>query len=66
MDQQVLLKRLAELESVNDQLLTELEYLDQLMRSVGFTDGLATVKATAQALYEHGEDALSDEENNAA
>lgn len=66
MDQQLLLKKLAELESINDQLQSELEYLDDLMRSVGFTDGLATVKATAQALYEHGEDGgLSDEENAA-
>lgn len=40
-------QEIARLESVNDQLLTELKYVDQLMRQVGFTEGLATVKATA-------------------
>lgn len=65
MEQERLSKRLAELESINDQLVSELEYLDTLMRSVGFTNGLATVKATALELYERGEgdlpEAASDE-----
>lgn len=65
MEQERLIKRLAELESINDQLVSELEYLDTLMRSVGFTNGLATVKATALELYERGEgdlpEASSDE-----
>ncbi len=47
-----LLKKLAELEFANDQLVSELGYLDSLMRSIGFTDGLATVKATARELLE--------------
>lgn len=47
MDIHKLLKRKAQLESENDQLRTELEYLDQLMRMAGFTNGLETVKATA-------------------
>lgn len=69
MEHQKLIKRLAELESINDQLMSELEYLDGLMRSVGFTDGLATVKATALELYERGEEGLKDleqEEDGAA
>ena len=51
-----LLKKLAELEFANDQLVSELGYLDNLMRSIGFTDGLATVKATARELLEREDD----------
>lgn len=49
-----LLKKIAHLESVNDQLLTEVNYVDQLMRLIGFTHGLAGVKATAQEILEKG------------
>ncbi len=52
MDNEDLLKKLAELEFTNDQLVSELGYLDQLMRSIGFSEGLATVKATAHELME--------------
>lgn len=45
-------KKVAHLESINDHLQTELGYLDQLMRLVGFAEGLETVKATARELYE--------------
>ncbi len=49
--QQVNLKRrIAELESINDQLETELLYVDELMRQLGFSHGLATVKATASEI----------------
>ncbi|MBA2368693.1 MAG: hypothetical protein H0V82_06680 [Candidatus Protochlamydia sp.] len=47
-----LLKKVANLESVNDHLLTELGYVDHLMRLVGFAGGLETVKLTARELYE--------------
>ena len=43
---------MAQLESVNDHLLTELGYIDYLMRLVGFAGGLETVKLTAKELYE--------------
>jgi hypothetical protein len=49
-----LLKKIAYLESVNDQLSTEVEYVDQLMRLIGFSDGLVTVKATAQEILNKG------------
>ena len=50
-------KKLARLESTHDQLLAELQYVDALMRQVGFADGLETVKATARELIdmEHDE-----------
>lgn len=53
-----LIKRVAQLESVNDHLLTELSYIDRLMRLVGFSGGLETVKLTAQELYESEKDLL--------
>jgi len=47
-----LIKKVAHLESLNDHLLTELGYVDHLMRLVGFAGGLETVKLTARELYE--------------
>ncbi len=64
MDQEKLLQRLAELEFANDQLLSELRYLDSLMRSIGFSDGLATVKATARELLDTEEE--KDDSNERA
>ncbi|WP_068467086.1 hypothetical protein [Candidatus Protochlamydia phocaeensis] len=51
-----LLKKVAYLESLNDHLLTELGYVDHLMRLVGFAGGLETVKLTARELYESEKD----------
>lgn len=45
-----LLKEVARLESLNDYLQSDLSYIDQLMRLVGFAGGLETVKATALEL----------------
>lgn len=57
-----LLKKMAKLESMNDQLLSELSYLDNLMRTVGFANGLETVKATARELINKGDiDDLNEE-----
>ncbi len=47
-----MLKRISELETINDQLLTELNYLDQLLKQIGFEQGLITLKAAAQELIE--------------
>ncbi|MCE5317582.1 MAG: hypothetical protein LLG04_09535 [Parachlamydia sp.] len=52
MTKQELLKKIAELEFTNDQIQSELAYIDQLMRTVGFTDGLESLKATALELCE--------------
>lgn len=49
-----LLKKIAYLESVNDQLSTEVSYVDKLMRLAGFSGGLETVKATAQEIIDKG------------
>jgi hypothetical protein len=53
-------KRLAYLEFINDQLLSELAYVDKLMRQVGFTDGLESLKSTAKELFENGNEDLTD------
>jgi hypothetical protein len=49
-----LLKKIAILESVNDQLSTEVSYVDRLMRLVGFSGGIETVKATAHEIIDKG------------
>lgn len=58
-----LIKKIAMLESVNDQMYTELCEVDQLMRMVGFENGLETVKLTAQELYrsEHTDEANQED-----
>ena len=61
MTKQELQKKLSVLESVNDQLLTELTDLDSLMRNVGFPGGISGLKATAQELYSR-----RDEDENAS
>lgn len=57
-----LLTKMAQLESINDQLVAEITYVDQLMRQVGFTDGLRTVKSTAQCIVEEGHEENQEEE----
>ena len=49
-----LMKKIAVLESINDQLSAEVEYVDRLMRMLGFSEGLLTVKSTAQEIIENG------------
>jgi len=58
-----LLERIAQLEFLNDQLTAELHYVDRLLRSVGFSEGLKSVKAAAQELfdYEHAQDQRFEE-----
>ena len=45
-------KQIARLESMNDYLQTEVDYVDHLMRLIGFSNGLETVKLTARELFE--------------
>jgi hypothetical protein len=62
-DKQKLLTRIAQLEFQNDQLGAEISYDDQLLRAVGFTEGLASVKAAALELSntEHPQDLLYED-----
>jgi len=50
MDEDQLLERIARLEFQNDQLATELEYVDTLLRTTGFAEGLQSVKKAAREL----------------
>ena len=47
-----LIKRISELETINDQLLTEVSSLDELLRKVGFDERLKTLKFAAKELME--------------
>ena len=52
-EQEKLLKRISELESLNDQLASELRFLDDLLRKVGFDQGLITLNSAAQERIQH-------------
>jgi hypothetical protein len=47
--------KVARLEFVHDQLETELQYVDNLLKSVGFPQGLASAKEVALELLQNGE-----------
>lgn len=47
-----LTKKLAKLETINDQLAAEISYLDQLARSLGFAEGIKTLKSAALEMIE--------------
>jgi hypothetical protein len=56
MTEQELKDKVAYLESLNDQLEAELSYVDELMRLIGFSDGLETVKETAKDIYDQNDE----------
>jgi hypothetical protein len=45
-------KKIAKLETINDQLAAELSYLDQITRALGFAEGLKTLKEAAIEMLE--------------
>jgi hypothetical protein len=61
MTKEQMLKKISELESINDQLQTEIRYLDQLLRQVGFEEGLKTLKFAAQELIEQDKRSKDEE-----
>jgi hypothetical protein len=67
MKQNDLMKKMAKLESINDQLVAELRFLDEIARKLGFSDGLKTLKEAALELIEIEEemgDIISEDEAN--
>lgn len=50
-----LLKKIAQLETINDHLQTEINYVDQLMRMAGFQGGIETVKLAAMEIVKQGQ-----------
>ena len=47
-----LLKKIAKLETINDQLSAEINYLEKLTRALGFAEGLKTLKTAALEMLE--------------
>jgi len=45
-------KKIAYLEFINDQLTSEIYHTDQLLKLIGFPEGLATIKKAAQEVIE--------------
>lgn len=57
MENKLLEQRVAYLEFVNDQLTSELQYVDHLLRIIGFPEGLTTIKdAAKEVIQEEGLD----------
>ena len=57
-----LLKKISELESLNDQLISELRFLNDLLRKVGFEEGLKTLKSAAEDLIEQDRTNFEEQE----
>lgn len=55
-------KKIAKLEFVHDQLESELKYVDTLLRSVGFPQGLSSAKEVALELLEEQKENPEKEE----
>jgi hypothetical protein len=47
-----LFKKIAKLESMNDQLSAEIHFLESLTRALGFAEGLKTLKEAALEMIE--------------
>lgn len=52
MEEDQLLKKIAKLESLCDQLQSEMKYLNELLLKVGFEEGIKTLKAAAIELID--------------
>ena len=52
MNQNDFLKKIAKLESVNDQLSSEIQFLESLTRKLGFAEGIKTLKEAALEMIE--------------
>lgn len=64
MNKAQLQKKIAYLEFVHDQLETELMYVDGLLKSVGFPQGLVSAKEVALELLENSEISAEDQPNS--
>ncbi len=55
-----LYRKIAKLESLCDQLQSEMNYIDKILREVGFEEGLKTLKTAAIELLEKKRDPGED------
>lgn len=64
MNKSQLQQKIARLESIHDQLESEITYVDNLLKSVGFPHGLASAKEVAiELLEEAGQESQAENEN---
>lgn len=52
MDPKKFEKKIAKLESENDQLIAEFAHLDSLLKKLGFEDGIITLKEAANEMLD--------------
>jgi hypothetical protein len=50
------LKKIAKLESINDQLQAEFNHLNLLLKKVGFDEGIKSLKEAAHEILDHQKD----------
>lgn len=60
MENRALEKKIARLEFINDQLATELRYIDNLLKAIGFPEGLETIKSAAEEVAEEEKEEFND------
>lgn len=53
-------QKIARLEFIQDQLETELVYVDDLLKSVGFPKGLESAKEVAEEMLEQNHDSQNE------
>ena len=58
-------KKIAKLETINDQLSAELNYLEKITRALGFAQGLKTLKEAALEMLESDQKKKSKSEDGA-
>jgi len=58
-----LINKVARLETMNDQLQAEIEYLDNIARELGFVDGITTLKSAARELLKEQQDTHLEDED---
>jgi hypothetical protein len=66
MKEKDLIRKIAKLESINDQLVAELRYLEELTKALGFAQGLKTLKEAALEMLDTQDvngDSWEDETN---
>lgn len=49
-------KKVLKLQSMHKKMIEEIQYIDQLLRDIGFEEGLASLKSTALKLKEESKD----------
>ena len=54
-------KKIAKLESINDQLQAEFATLDETLRALGFEKGITTLKEAAQEMLDNKTDSVDED-----